>query len=132
MRFVDRGVPSNKEDVMGTTVIGVDPHKRSHTAVVLDDDEEIAAQLRVVADRRQVHRLLAWANDWPERIWAVENVNGLGRLLAQQLVRRGEIAGLPWAETDLDAAARRWCPTESPVRFVADVSVFGSGSDAKG
>jgi sulfur-carrier protein len=25
-------------------VIGVDPHKRSHTAVVLDEDEEIAAQ----------------------------------------------------------------------------------------
>ena len=75
---------------MGRTVIGVNPHKRSHTAVVLDEDEEIAAQLRVVADRRQVHRLLAWANDWPERIWAVENVNGLGQLLSQQLVMAGE------------------------------------------
>jgi hypothetical protein len=75
-----------KEDVMGTTVIGIDPHKRSHTAVVLDEDEEIAAQLRVAADRRQIERLLAWASDWPERIWAVENVNGLGRLLSQQLV----------------------------------------------
>ena len=75
---------------MGTTVIGVDPHKRSHTAVVLDDDEEIAAQLRVAADRRQVERLLAWADGWPERIWAVENVNGLGRLLSQQLVMAGE------------------------------------------
>jgi transposase len=58
--------------------------------VVLDEDEEIAAQLRVVADRRQVRRLLAWANDWPERIWAVENVNGLGQLLSQQLVLAGE------------------------------------------
>jgi len=75
---------------MGPTVIGVDPHKRSHTAVVLDEDEEIAAQLRVVADRRQVERLLAWATDWPERIWAVENANGLGRLLSQQLVMAGE------------------------------------------
>jgi hypothetical protein len=28
MRSVDRDVPSNQEDVMGTTVIGVDPHKR--------------------------------------------------------------------------------------------------------
>jgi transposase len=90
MRFVDRGVPPNKEGVMGRTVIGVDPHKRSHTAVVLDDDEEIAAQLRVAADRRQTQRLLAWANGWPERIWAVENVNGLGRLLSQQLVMAGE------------------------------------------
>jgi len=75
---------------MGVKVIGVDPHKRSHTAVVLDEDEEIAAQLRVAADRRQVERLVSWAKDWPERIWAVENVNGLGRLLSQQLVMAGE------------------------------------------
>lgn len=75
---------------MGLQVIGVDPHKRSHTAVVLDDNEEIAAQLRVAADRRQIDRLLAWSNGWPERIWAVENANGLGRLLSQQLVMAGE------------------------------------------
>jgi transposase len=75
---------------MGVKVIGVDPHKRSHTAVMLDDNEEIEAQLRVVADRRQVDRLLSWAGDWPERIWAVENANGLGRLLSQQLVMAGE------------------------------------------
>jgi transposase len=74
---------------MDVKVIGVDPHKRSHTAVVLDDDEEIAAQLRVSADRRQIDRLLA-SNGWPERIWAVENANGLGRLLCQQLVMAGE------------------------------------------
>jgi hypothetical protein len=36
MGSVDRDVPSNKDDVMGPTVIGVDPHKRSHPAVVLD------------------------------------------------------------------------------------------------
>ena len=75
---------------MGLKVIGVDPHKRSHTAVVLDDNEEIAAQLRVAADRRQVDRLMVWATDWPERTWAVENANGLGRLLCQQLVMAGE------------------------------------------
>lgn len=44
----------------------------------------------MAADRRQTERLLAWANGWPERIWAVENVNGLGRLLSQQLVMAGE------------------------------------------
>ena len=75
---------------MERTVIGVDPHKRSHTAVVLDEDEEIAGQLRVVADRRQVERLLGWAGEWPQRVWAVENVNGLGRLLSQQLTMAGE------------------------------------------
>ena len=75
---------------MGPTVIGVDPHKRSHTAVVLDEHEEIEAQLRVVADRRQLERLLGWADAWTPRVWAIENANGLGRLLAQQLVGAGE------------------------------------------
>jgi hypothetical protein len=45
--------------------------------VVLDTDEVIAAQLRVPADRRQTDQLLTWANQWPERIWAAENSNGL-------------------------------------------------------
>jgi transposase len=75
---------------MSLTVIGVDPHKRSHTAVVLDAAEEIAAQVHVLADRRQTDRLLAWANPWPQRIWAIENVHGMGKLLTQQLLRRGE------------------------------------------
>jgi transposase len=34
--------------------------------------------------------LLAFASDWPERVWAVEGAAGVGRLLAQQLVARGE------------------------------------------
>ena len=75
---------------MPTTIIGVDPHKRSHTAVVLDAAEEIDSQVQVPADRRQVDRLLAWANPWPQRIWAIENVHGMGKLLSQQLLRRGE------------------------------------------
>ena len=75
---------------MPATIIGVDPHKRSHTAVVLDDCEEIASQIRVVASSSQVSELLQWAPA-RERLWAVENANGLGRLLAQQLVAQGEV-----------------------------------------
>lgn len=74
---------------MPATIIGVDPHKRSHTAVVLDDCEEIAAQIRVTAAPDQLEQLLAWAPAG-ERLWAMENANGLGRLLAQQLVVHGE------------------------------------------
>jgi len=76
---------------MPATIIGVDPHKRSHTAVVLDDCEEIAAQLRVTASPHQVDQLLGWAPATVQRLWAIENANGLGRLLAQQLVARGEV-----------------------------------------
>lgn len=43
-------------------------------------------QIRVVADRQQVPRLLAWAERWPDRIWAIENANGLGWLLPRLLV----------------------------------------------
>ena len=74
---------------MSATIIGIDPHKRSHTAVVLDDCEEIASQIRVTASPKQVEQLLAWAPT-TDRVWAVENANGLGRLLAQQLTAQGE------------------------------------------
>ena len=46
--------------------------------------------MRVRADRRQLQRLVAWAAPFPERRWAVEGANGVGRLLAQQLVAAGE------------------------------------------
>ena len=74
---------------MSAIVIGVDPHKRSHTAVVLDDCEQIASEIRVTAGRQQVDELLTWAPAG-DRTWAIENANGLGRLLAQQLVTKGE------------------------------------------
>jgi transposase len=74
---------------MEMTIIGIDPHKRSHTAVVLDGAERIASELRVTAGSRQVEQLLAWAPPGP-RLWAVENANGLGRLLSRQLASRGE------------------------------------------
>ena len=71
-------------------MIGIDPHKRSHTAVALDGIDEVLGQLRVTADRRQLERLLAFAKPWPERVWAVENANGLGRILSRQLLAAGE------------------------------------------
>jgi hypothetical protein len=42
-------------------IIGVDPHKATHTAVAIDRDEHPIARLEVVADRCQSERLLAWA-----------------------------------------------------------------------
>jgi transposase len=69
---------ANEGGLVASVIIGVDPHKRSHTAVVLDTDETIAAQLRIPADRRQTDRLLAWAAQWPERIWAVEKLQRSG------------------------------------------------------
>jgi hypothetical protein len=71
-------------------VIGVDPHKGSHTAVAINAAEEPLGQLRVRASAVQAERLLEWARAWPERTWAVEGAGGLGHLLAQQLLSAGE------------------------------------------
>ena len=73
-----------------TVMIGVDPHKGSHTAVAIGAGEEPLGRLRVRASVAQAEKLVAWAADWPERTWAVEGAGGLGHLLAQQLVAAGE------------------------------------------
>ena len=75
---------------MVSVMIGIDPHKGSHTAAAIDPAENELGQLRVRAASGQVERLLAWAQAWPERTWAVENAGGLGYLLSQQLLAAGE------------------------------------------
>jgi transposase len=75
---------------MAAVMIGVDPHKASHTAVVISAAEEPLGKLRVRACVAQAERLLAWAAAWPQRTWAVEGAGGTGHLLAQQLVSAGE------------------------------------------
>ena len=75
---------------MTAVMIGVDPHKGSHTAVVIGPAEEPLGEIRVRASAAQAGKLVEWAAAWPERTWAVEGAAGLGRLLAQQLVAAGE------------------------------------------
>jgi transposase len=75
---------------VAVVMIGVDPHKASHTAVAVGADEAVLGQVRVRASAVQAKRLLEWAAAWPERSWAVEDAGGLGHLLAQQLVAAGE------------------------------------------
>ncbi len=71
-------------------MIGIDPHKGSHTAAAVDCSESVIDTLRVVADGRQREHLLAWASRFTPRTWAVEGASGMGALLAQQLVAAGE------------------------------------------
>ena len=75
---------------MAAVMIGVDPHKASHTAVAISAAEEPMGELRVRASAVQAERLLAWAAAWPQRTWAVEGAGGVGHLLAQQLLSAGE------------------------------------------
>jgi transposase len=85
-------------------IIGIDPHKGSYTAVVIDGDEQLVAQLALRADRSQRDRLLGWATEFEPRLWAIEGATGTGALLAQQLVGAGEtVVDVPAA---LSARAR--------------------------
>lgn len=71
-------------------IIGVDPHKGSHTAVAISAGEEELDHKKVRACRTQVDQLLSWAEPFPTRTWAIEGAEGMGYLLAQQLVATGE------------------------------------------
>ena len=71
-------------------VIGVDPHKATHTAVAIDRTEAELGRAKVRATRKQVLELLSWAEPLGSRTWAIESAGGLGYLLAQQLVAAGE------------------------------------------
>jgi len=73
-----------------TVMIGVDPHKASHTAVAIDRAEVELAAVQVRSSSRQVGELLAWAGELRDRTWAVESAGGVGYLVAQQLVAAGE------------------------------------------
>jgi transposase len=70
--------------------IGIDPHKRSLTAAALDSNSKLLAELRLPATSQAGRQLLAWAEQWPERRWAVEGAGGLGRPIAQLLVAAEE------------------------------------------
>ena len=73
-----------------TLIIGIDPHKASHTAVAIGGDEQQSAEIRVRATSQQTQQLLAWAEPLGKKTWAVESAGGMGYLLSQQLVGAGE------------------------------------------
>jgi transposase len=71
-------------------IIGVDPHKLSVTFEARDSREILRATGRFGTDARGYRLLMAYARQWPERVWAVEGANGIGRPLAQRLLASGE------------------------------------------
>ena len=73
-----------------SVMIGIDPHKLLHAACAIDERETHLGQLQVRTGPRQISELLVWAAPFEGRSWAIESAGGLGYLLAQQLVARGE------------------------------------------
>ena len=44
------------------TMIGIDPHKATHTAVAIDDDENVIDEFTIEASNDQAERLTGWAD----------------------------------------------------------------------
>jgi transposase len=71
-------------------MIGIDPHKRSNTALVLDGRETVLSRRRFANDSAGYRDLKAFARGWNQRTWAVEGARGVGLSLAQRLTMEGE------------------------------------------
>lgn len=67
-------------------IIGMDPHKASNTIAVLDSAENLLTRRRFENSDDGFGEMLAAVAGYPERVWAVEGANGVGRSIAQRLV----------------------------------------------
>lgn len=75
---------------MDRVIIGVDPHKKSVTFEARDGREILRATGCFPTDTGGYRLLVQYARQWPDRVWAVEGANGIGRPLAQRLLASGE------------------------------------------
>src|SRR4051794_31365508 len=75
---------------MEQVIIGVDPHKLSATIEVVDEHELVLGSGRFTTDRAGYAAMRGYARSWPERVWAVEGANGVGRPLARRLLEARE------------------------------------------
>ena len=71
-------------------VIGMDPHKRSATIEVMAPDETILGTSRFSTDRAGFAAMTRYAKQWPNRVWAIEGCQGIGRHIATRLLADGE------------------------------------------
>lgn len=75
-------------------VIGIDPHKQTHTAVAVNGGTgEVLGELTVRARRHGFEQLVAWARRLDEeRLFAVEDCRHVSGGLERHLIARGERA----------------------------------------
>ncbi|GAB2442013.1 IS110 family transposase [Nocardia tengchongensis] len=96
-----------------TVIIGMDPHKRSATIEALDPTGKVLATGRYTTDNAGYAEMLTAGKQFPDRIWAVEGCNGIGRHLAHRLVHDGEAV------------------IDVPAKLSAQVRVFATGNGRK-
>jgi transposase len=98
---------------MSRMIIGMDPHKRSATIEVMAGDEAVLGGGRYSTDAAGYRAMLAAVKAWPERIWAIEGCQGIGRHLANRLLADGELV------------------VDVPAKLSARTRVFASGQGRK-
>jgi transposase len=86
-------------------VIGVDSHKRTHTAVAVDGTGRRLAERTVAATSAGHLELVRWAARFESRMWALEDCRHLSRRLSSDLLVAGE--GVARVPPKLMAGARR-------------------------
>src|SRR6266511_1817237 len=91
----------------------MDPHKRSATIEIIDGREQVLAQGRYGTDSDGYRAMLAVGRRYPQRVWAVEGCNGIGRHVAQRLVADGEVV------------------VDVPAKLSARARVFATGQGCK-
>jgi transposase len=75
---------------MSAVVIGMDPHKRSATIEVMTADEAVLGGGRYGTDVSGYRAMRRVVRRWPERTWAIEGCQGIGRHIARRLIADGE------------------------------------------
>jgi transposase len=71
-------------------IIGMDPHKRSATVEVVDERGQILATGRYGTDKAGYAVMLQAGRKHPDRLWAVEGCNGVGKHIVHRLGHDGE------------------------------------------
>jgi len=96
-----------------TTIIGMDPHKRSATIEVVDERAQVLAVGRFGTDKAGYAEMLKEGRRFDDRVWAVEGCNGVGKHIAHRLVHDGETV------------------VDVPAKLSAQVRVFATGNGRK-
>jgi transposase len=91
----------------------MDPHKKSATIEIIDEHERMLDTGRFGTDRDGYHQMLVLARAHPDRTWAIEGCNGIGRHIAQRLLADGETV------------------VDVPAKLSARVRVFDTGQGRK-
>ncbi|MGB8379929.1 MAG: hypothetical protein WCG47_01555 [Dermatophilaceae bacterium] len=68
----------------------MDPHKRSVTIEVMTGEYRVVGGGRFATDGEGYAAMLRCVRAWPQRVWAIEGCQGIGRHVANRLLTDGE------------------------------------------